>query len=294
MLGNELSDQRLADQQRLGVMLAVGAIVLVALLTLFGWIRGRRRHLGSRRRRAEVLALANSMIPPEVRRDRPCARITDLSNGAERSLWRRQGGMLLLAMCLPVVGLLSMVSDDVRDVLSWVGEHPTQTTMVAAPVGMLFVLSQMRLAARSIGDRSELLGLRVVESPSIGVGVRGGAVKPIAVGGVVREGVRHGRRVQVSTDGDGLSAITRTLVEASSPDGRGSAHDGRWVECPQAWLSIDPGPGHVTVTTDAGGVLVQRSVSVTSSTADVIEAELSDLRVAEAIADRIPRSAGGA
>jgi hypothetical protein len=286
--GRELSDQRLADQQRIGFMLAIGAIVLVALLTLWGWVRASRKRVGSRGRRREVLALANSLIPPEVRDEHPDARITELSSDAERSLWRRHGLMLIAAMCLPLLGLASMRSERVRDKLSWIGEHPTLTLAIAGPIAIAFVLAQLRLATRSVADRSELLGLRVVESPSIGVGYRGGAVKPTAVGSIVRAGTRFGRQVEMTSNGGGFGATTRTRVVVDAPVGTGRASDGRWTDCPRAWQAIDPGPGDVTATSGPDGIVVERTVSFSASTPDVIEAELSDLRVAEAIAARVP------
>jgi hypothetical protein len=280
----------LADQERIKFLLGAGAVALVVLLALVGWLRARRAHRGSRGRRREVLALANSMIPPEVRAERPNARFKDLSSRSERSLWRRHGVMLVVVLCLPVLGLVSMRSDALEDALSWVGDHSVLVLAIVAPPTILFVVSQLRLATRSLDQRSELLGLRVVESPSIGVGVRGGAIKPIPVGGVVREGTRYGRLVQVHTTGGGAGALTRTVVEIAAPEGHGRSRDGRWVDAPQAWQSLDPGPGDVDVETGVDGVTVRRTMAVTASTADVLEAELSDLRLAEGIADRVPAS----
>jgi hypothetical protein len=66
----------------------------------------------------------------------------------------------------------------------------------------------------------------------------------------------------------------------------GRAADGRWVAAPATWSGIAPGPGDVHVRTGADGVLVERTVPMTTSSLDVLEAELCDLRLAEQLADR--------
>jgi hypothetical protein len=276
----------LAEQERIKLLLGAGAAALVVLLTAFGWFRSRRRHRGSARRRRELLELANSLIPPEVRRDRPDARWTDLSSDSERSLWWRHGVMLVVLVCLPIVGLLTMAVDGLEDALAWVGEHwLVVLAAVAVPV-LLFVRSQVRLATRSIDERSELLGLHVTESPGIGVGVRGGAIKPVPTGGLQRSGIRHGREVTVATVRAGSGAMTATHVAVSARVAEGRADDGRWIDAPAEWVGVDPGPGSVRVTSGADGVLVERTLSLTTSTIDVLEGELCDLRLAEQLADR--------
>jgi hypothetical protein len=276
----------LADQERMKLWLGVGAAALVVVLTAFGWFRSRRRQRGSSRRRREVLALANSMIPPEVRRERPHARWTDLSSDSERSLWRRHGVMLAVLVCLPILGVATIASDRLEDALAWVGEHWLLVLAIVAVPVLLFVRSQVRLATRSVDERSDLLGLAVADAPGIGVGVRGGAIKPVPVGGLRRAGVRYGRQVTVSTMRAGAGAVTTTHVAVVAAVAEGRGEDGRWVQAPAEWAGIDPGPGEVNVRTGADGVLVERTVAVTSSSLDVLEAELSDLRLAEHLADR--------
>jgi hypothetical protein len=275
----------LADQERIKLWLGAGAAGLVVLLTAFGWFRARRRQRGSGRRRRELLELANSLIPPEVRRERPDARWTELSSDSERSLWRRHGVMLAVLVCLPIVGVASMVVGELEDALAWVGEHLLLVLAVLVVPVLLFVRSQLRLAARSVDEHSQLLGLDVTEAPGIGVGVRGGAIKPVPAGGLQRTGIRYGRKVTVGTTRAAGGALTTTHVDVASPDANGRAEDHRWVEAPAEWAGIDPGPGDVRVRTGADGVLVERTVSVTTSSLDVLEAELCDLRLAEQLAD---------
>ncbi len=229
--------------------------------------------------------------------------VKPIDPAAERAARRASGGVwlsqvrlgaVLTALILVGVGLFY---GGVDATLRPFGDSGPGLPVVFLPIFALIVFAVLRIPftirqSVSASDAYlEPLGLRVTETPKVGVRPRygGSGMQSAAYGPTVMSGTRHGRKVRIELEGSEYE----TTVSGRTPSFSVAGADGRLAtkgDAPAAVkeslepLSADPRWREVEVEGGADGIAVRRRLRGSASTEALW---MDDLWLAERLADAV-------
>lgn len=287
--GKAASDASMASQRRIMVFAIIGALVFVVVVVGLSFWRWMRKTAGFPV--AELTALMETMIPPEVKAENPGIHAAEMpARGGKTG-----GKFMVLSYVIAAVVIAGAIGIVALGGANYIWLVP----IVLLPAGVFYAWFVVRRVTKSADEWLIPLGLHVSGTPTAIVGpnpsglVGGPALRPYVVGASTIEGQRFGREVKITQQPGGINSTSViTLVRGPGPMIDASADGGTWQgripEGPVSSLvmSTSPGPGKVHLIGDGQGLTINRTISSRQLISrDGYGVMIRDLHLAEQIID---------